>query len=265
MSTESVFKPTIVGFMCNWCCYAGADLCGVSRFQYPSYLRVIRVMCTGRVDPAFILRAFSNGADGIYIGGCWPGECHYTTEGNYHALGMALLMKRVLGWIGINPDRMKLEWVSASEGIRFAQIMNDFGARIEGLGPIGKTEGIDNATLQLKLEAVKNLLPYIKLVERERMRVTSDTVEEYNKFFAGDEADRLFRELIVDKLATGQIMLLLRKGSFSNGEISRALGLDQSEVARLVSVSVRQGLLSLDKQQRVLLLPGVRHQARARA
>jgi F420-non-reducing hydrogenase iron-sulfur subunit len=264
MGAESVFRPRIVGFLCNWCCYAGADLCGVSRFQYPAYIRIIRLMCTGRVDPAFILRSFSNGADGVYIGGCWPGECHYNTEGNYHALGMVRLTKKVLEWIGVNPERLRLEWVSASEGIRFAGIMTEFGTAVEELGPLGKSEGINADTLQCKLEAVQNLLPYIKLVERERMRVVPfDSVEEYDKLFASDEMDRLYRELIADKLATSQIMLLLREGPRSNGEIAQILGLEQSEVARLVSISVRQGLAKLDEKQNVLLPPGVREHARA--
>lgn len=264
MSAESVFRPNIVGFLCNWCCYAGADLCGVSRLQYPAYIKVVRLMCTGRVDPAFILRSFSNGADGVYIGGCWPGECHYNTEGNYHALGMVRLTKKLLEWIGVRPERLRLEWVSASEGIRFAQVMNDFGTQVEQLGPVGKAEGIDDNALQFKLEAVQNLLPYIKLVERERLRVVPfDSLEEYDKFFNSDEMDRLYRDLIADRLATSQIMLLLRSGPRSNGEISRILCIDQGDVARLVSISVRQGLVKLDARQNVMLLSGVRESARS--
>lgn len=264
MGTEAVFKPSIVGFLCNWCCYAGADLCGVSRLQYPAYIRIIRLMCTGRVDPAFILRALENGADGVYVGGCWPGECHYNTEGNYHALGMVRLTKKLLEWIGVSPERLRLEWVSASEGIRFASVMNEFGTQIEQLGPLGRSEGINENALRLKLEAVKNLLPYIKLVERERMRVVPfDSVEEYDAFFASDDMDRLYRELIADKLATSEMMLVLKEGPRSHGEISQLLGLEQDEVARLVSTSVRQGLVKLDEKQNVLLPPGVREHARA--
>lgn len=106
MGTGFEFKPRIVGFLCNWCCYAGADLCGVSRYQYPPYIRVIRVMCSGRVDPAFMLRAFSNGTDGVFIGGCWPGECHYATEGNYDALSRVSLYKKLLEYIGVNPENL---------------------------------------------------------------------------------------------------------------------------------------------------------------
>ena len=120
----------------------------------------------------------------------------------------------------MNPERLRLEWVSAAEGIRFAEVMNDVSKKLKELGPLGKGEGIDENALKFKLEAVKNLLPYIKLVERERLRVRFDTEEEYNKFFASDEVDRLFSELIVDKLAISQIMLLLREKPLSAGEIS---------------------------------------------
>ena len=104
MVVATEFKPTIVGFLCNWCCYGGADLCGVSRFQYPPYLRVIRLMCSGRVDLSFIFRAFAKGADGVFIGGCHLNDCHYDPEGNYDALGNTLMAKRILEHVGVNPE-----------------------------------------------------------------------------------------------------------------------------------------------------------------
>lgn len=244
------FEPRMLGFLCNWCCYAGADLAGVSRYQYPTNIRVIRVMCSGRVDPAFILRAFSNGTDGVFIGGCWLGECHYITEGNYDALSMMHLTKKLLGQIGVNPERLRLEWVSASEGIRFAEVITDFTKKLKELGPLGKGEGIDEKGLKFKLEAVKNLVPYIKLVERERLRVHFATDEEYKKFFTSEELDRLFHELIVDKLAISQIMLLLRERPLSTGEISEILGLNPSEVSRHLNSSARQGLIRFDESQK---------------
>ena len=244
------FKPRIVGFLCNWCCYAGADLAGVSRYQYPPNIRVIRLMCSGRVDPAFILRAFSNGTDGVFIGGCWPGECHYITEGNYEALSMMHICRKLLELIGVNPERLRLEWVSASEGIRFAEVMTDFTEKLKQLGPLGTGEGIDQNGLKFKLEAVKNLLPYIKLVERERLRVRFETEEEYKEFFSSDEVDRLFHELIVDKLAISQIMVLLRERPLSTGEISEILGLNPSEVTRHLNSSARQGLVRFDESQK---------------
>jgi len=246
MVVRHEFEPRILGFLCNWCCYAGADLAGVSRYQYPPNIRVIRVMCSGRVDPAFVFRAFSNGTDGVFIGGCWLGECHYITEGNYDAVSMVHLCKKLLEQIGVNPERLRLEWVSASEGLRFAEVITDFTKKLKGLGPLG----IDENGLKLKLEAVKNLVPYIKLVERERFRVHFKTEEEYNKFFTSDEVDRLFHELIVDKLAISQIMLLLREKPLSTGEISEILGLNPSEVSRYLNSSARQGLIRFDESQK---------------
>jgi F420-non-reducing hydrogenase iron-sulfur subunit len=246
------FKPKILGFLCNWCCYAGADLCGVSRYQYPPNIRVIRLMCSGRVDPAFIFRAFSNGADGVFIGGCWPGECHYITEGNYLAISMVHLCRKLLDLIGVNPERLRLEWVSASEGIRFAEVMTDFTGKLRALGPLGKGEGIDENGLEFKLEAVRNLVPYIKLVERERLRVPAKSEGEYNRFFASDEFDRLFQELVVDKLAISQIMALLRQKTCSTAEISETLGLDPSEVSRHLNVSARQRLVRFDESRNLI-------------
>ncbi len=253
MVVRHEFEPRILGFLCNWCCYAGADLAGVSRYQYPPNIRVIRVMCSGRVDPAFILRAFSNGTDGVFIGGCWLGECHYITEGNYDALSMMHLCRKLLGHIGVSPERLRLEWISASEGIRFAEVTNDFSRKVKELGPLGKGEGIDEHELKFKLEAVTKLIPYIKLVQSERLRVSVRTEEAYNKFFTGDEFNRLFNELIVDKLAVSQILLLLQERPYSTGEISEILGLSPSEVSKLLNVSVRQGLVRFDKSRNLIV------------
>jgi len=128
------FEPKIIGFCCNWCAYAGADLAGISRIQYPPNLRMIRVMCSGTIDPVYILEAFQKGADGVFIGGCHPGDCHYMA-GNYKTMRKVVLMKRLLSQLGISPQRLKLEWVSAAEGQRFAQVVTDFIAEVKELGP----------------------------------------------------------------------------------------------------------------------------------
>ncbi len=207
-------------------------------------------MCTGRVDPAFIIRAFSNGTDGVFIGGCWPGECHYPTEGNYYALSMVLLIRTLLEHIGLNPRRLRLEWMSAAEGIRFAEVMNDVAKNFRELGPLGEDEGMDKNVLKFRLEAAEHLLPYLKLVERERLSVRFETEQEVNQFFMSDECDRLFRELIADKFALSQMMLLLREEPLSVGEISERLRLDASEVARHLHRSVRQGLVKFDESRK---------------
>ena len=132
--TEVKFKPKIVGFLCNWCSYAGADLAGVSRIQYPPNLRVVRVMCSGRVHPTFILEAFRNGADGILVAGCHPGDCHYIS-GNHKAENRVLMLKKTLEQLGLEPERLRLEWVSASEGDRFAMVIKDMTKELTKLGP----------------------------------------------------------------------------------------------------------------------------------
>jgi heterodisulfide reductase subunit A len=130
-------RPRIVAFLCNWCSYAGADTCGVSRFQYPTNIRPIRVMCTGRIPKHFILQAFLEGADGVFIGGCHIGDCHYL-EGNYDMLKRYDEIHDILDKVGINPDRFRLEWVSASEGKRFSQVVTEFVNRVKELGPLSK-------------------------------------------------------------------------------------------------------------------------------
>jgi len=236
MAAGQPFEPKILGFLCNWCCYAGADLAGVSRFQYPPNIRVIRLMCSGRVDPAHIFRAFLTGLDAVFIGGCHLNDCHYVTHGNYDALAMVHICKKLLEHIGLNPERLKLEWVSAGEGIRFASIMNEFVPRIEKLGPLGKGEGIDEQELKFKLEAIARLIPYIKLVQSERLKPVK-TEDAYHEFFTGEEFNRLFDELIADKLALSQIALLLREKPLSIREISETLGLSPSEVSRYLKAS----------------------------
>ena len=207
-------------------------------------------MCTGRIDLGFILRAFANGTDGVFIGGCWPGECHYLTEGNYLALSIVHLAKKLLKHIGLSPERLRIEWVSASEGSRFAAVVSDFTKKVKELGPLGKSEGINEKALRFNLEAATNLIPYMKLVERERLRVRFDTEQEYGEFFSSAEADRLFRELIADKFLISQLMVLLREKPLSTGEISEALGLAPSEVSRHLNVSARQGLVRFDENQK---------------
>ncbi len=127
------FEPKILGFCCNWCSYAGADLAGTSRMQQVPNVRIIRVMCSGRVDPTFIIKAFEAGADGVLIAGCHPGDCHYI-GGNYKTIRRISLLHNMLEQLGIEKERLRLEWVSASEGAKFAGIVNNFTERLKELG-----------------------------------------------------------------------------------------------------------------------------------
>jgi len=225
-------------------------MAGVSRLQYTTEIRLIRVMCSGRVDLEFVLRAFLNGIDGVFIGGCRLNECNYITHGNYDALSNVFLCRKLMEHIGLYPDRLRIEFMSSGEGILLAEVINDFVKKVGELGPLGKSEGIDENGLKLKLEAVNKLVPYIKLVERERLRAPSKSEDEYNKFFTSDEVNSLFDELIGDKLAISQIMLLLREKPLPAREISEILGLNPSKVSRHMNTSSRQGLVRYDESRK---------------
>jgi len=134
MSKDS-FKPNIVAFLCNWCSYAGADLAGTSRIEYPPNVKVIRVMCSGRVNPMFVVNALQEGADGVLIGGCHPGDCHYI-QGNYFAKRRTAVLKKLLEHIGIDERRVRMTWVSAAEGKKFADVIKEITEDIKKIGPM---------------------------------------------------------------------------------------------------------------------------------
>ncbi len=136
-------NPKIVAFLCNWCSYTGADLAGTSRLKYASNIRIIRIMCSGRVEPAFVLKAFKEGADGVLICGCHPGDCHYH-EGNYKCLRRFHLLQKYIKQMGIPSERLRLEWISASEGVEFAHLVNEFTDTIKGLEPSTIKETIES-------------------------------------------------------------------------------------------------------------------------
>jgi F420-non-reducing hydrogenase iron-sulfur subunit len=225
-------------------------MAGVSRLQYSTDIRLIRVMCSGRVDLEFVLRAFSNGTDGVFIGGCRLNECNYITHGNYDALSNVLLFKKIMQHIGLNPERLRIEFMSSGDGIILAEVINKFCQEVKELGPLGRSEKIDENGSKFKFEAVKKLIPYIKLVERERLRVPSKSEEAYKEFFTSDDVNQLFNELILDKLTVSQIMLLLREKPLSTGEISETLGLNPSEVSKHMNSSSRHGLVRFDESRK---------------
>lgn len=171
-------------------------MAGVSRLQYATEMRLIRVMCSGRVDLSFVLRAFENGADGVFIGGCRLNECNYTTHGNYHALTMVLLCKKILERIGLNPERLRVEFMSAGEGILFAEVMNEFSRKIRQLGPLGRSEGLDPADMQSKLREAAKLVPYIKMAKGEKLAQRLPGADAHREFFTGAEVEALFREVV---------------------------------------------------------------------
>jgi len=153
-------------------------------------------MCSGRVDLEHVLRAFSNGMDGVFIGGCRLGECNYITHGNYHALNMVLLCRRIMEHIGLNPERLRIDFMSSAEGILFAEVMNEFGNKVKELGPLGEAEGMDQDELRSKLAEIRRLVPYIKVVKNDKLASRLENPEEYDKLFTKDEIDRLLSTVV---------------------------------------------------------------------
>ena len=147
------FEPTIIGFTCNWCSYRAADLAGTARLKYPPNIRLIRLMCSGRLDPTSVMKAFANGADGVMITGCHPGECHYL-EQNYKALRRFQLMRRTLAALGIEPERLKLVWASAAEGVKFAEETTKLVEEVRALGPLNWPTA-NNGRVKVQAEPVK--------------------------------------------------------------------------------------------------------------
>ena len=207
-------------------------------------------MCSGRVDLSHVFRAFSKGADGVFLGACHLNECNYITHGNYHALTMVNLAKKLLENIGVNPERLRLEFMSGSESNIFVDGVNGFVKKVKELGPLGEGEGLTEKELKFKLDSVIQLIPYIRLVERERLRLPAMPEEEYHKFFESDELKRLFDETIADKLAISQIVSLLREGPLSTAEIANTLGLTPSKVSRHLNASSKQRLVRYDQDQK---------------
>lgn len=171
-------------------------------------------MCSGRVDLEFVLRAFSNGMDGVFIGGCRLNECNYTTHGNYHALNTALLCKRIMEHIGLDPERLSIAFMSSGEGNLFTETVNKFRKKIEGLGPLGRSEGLDEDELKPRLADVRKLVPYIKMAKKEKLESRLEKEDEYDKLFTKEEIEELFSQVpsyYIDPEKCQACMICLRR------------------------------------------------------
>ncbi len=213
-------------------------------------------MCSGRVDLEFIFRAFSNGQDGVIIGGCKLNDCNYVTHGNFDALSNTYISKNIMERIGLNPERLGIEFMSGGDGNRLAEVVNGFTDKVKTIGPLAEAEGIDKTELFNSLAAVIRLIPYLKLVEREKLRAPIKSEEAYHEFYASAEVSRLFDELVGDNLAISRIVSLLRAKPLSTGEISEVLGLTPSEVAKHMKSSSRQGLVRYDTDSNCYTVSG---------
>ncbi len=241
------FKPKLVGFLCNWCSYAGADLCGVSRYQYPTSIRIVRVMCSARVEPAIVLEMFIQGADGVFVGGCHLGDCHYL-RGNYYAQLRMDFTKRLLAKAGMDPNRLRLEWVSASEGERFAKLIRDFTEEITALGP-SPVGGEEPA-----LERLENLYVAKNISEDFRLRALLgkelELVEKGNVFgrkFDKAEFDRIVDAAIEDEFARCHILLMTKYQRLTAEKIAEKTGLTPRKVLQHLVTLRERGLIVMDK------------------
>lgn len=207
-------------------------------------------MCSGRVDLEFVFRALAKGLDGVFIGGCRLNECNYVTQGNYDALALVLLSRKILEHMGIHPERLEIAFMSAGEGILFAETVNRFVGKIKEIGPLGESEGLSPTALALKCQAVLQLIPYIKLVEREQLRPPVKSETAYRAFFADPGVNEVIRETILDRLTVGQMTLLLKKTSLPMSEIAERLGLSPSEVSRYLNQAARQGWVRYDQARK---------------
>ncbi len=235
------FEPKILSFLCNWCAYAGADLAGISRFQYPPNTRTIRVMCSGRIDPAFIPRAFSAGFDGVMILGCHPGDCHYLS-GNIQAERKINLLRRLLDEMGIGKERLMLDWVSAGEGQRFAVLVTQFVEQIRNLGPFP----LDDETVG-KLRAIRASLEGEKI--RWMVGKAPELMAKENVYGEQVEQERI-REVMEttlhEELTKNRILVLLETGPQEARELSDKLKLSLPETLPYLVSLVGEGRIGFD-------------------
>lgn len=245
------FNPKLVGFLCNWCSYAGADLAGVSRIQYPPNLRIIRVMCSGRVDPVIVLQSLMDGIDGVLVLGCHPGDCHYIS-GNLFAEKKMQLTSNLLVKAGIHHDRLKLDWVSAAEGERFASIVTNFTEQVQSLGPIGEAEGLDTEELSDRLSAVQSAVSGEKLrwlVGRELKLVEEGNV--YGEKVEEGEILELVEENMHKEYTRNRILNMMKREPLSVKDVASRLEICPADILRHVVAMENTGTVSLaDVQDR---------------
>jgi coenzyme F420-reducing hydrogenase delta subunit len=240
------FEPKIIGFLCNWCSYAGADLAGVSRIQYPPNMRVVRVMCSGRIDPIIPLEVFSKGADGVLILGCHPGDCHYS-EGNLYEERKIKMVKKLLALTGLEPERLKLEWVSASEGQRFARLVSEFTEQIKNLGPSPLSGKTPNQTILEDLEAAKGAASDFRLrvlVGRERELTEKNNV--YQEKVAQEDFDSLLDEVVEAEFIRHKIHLLTRVQPLPVKTLAEVVHVKPAVMLRQIVDMRRRNMIALD-------------------
>lgn len=238
------FEPRILSFLCNWCAYAGADLAGISRFQYPPNTRVIRVMCSGRVDPIFISRALLAGYDGVMVLGCHPGDCHYLT-GNFQAERKMKLTRKLLEMAGIESERLFLDWVSAGEGERFSQVVRGFIEKVRQRGPFLLSPETKERLLAVKASLEGEKIRWVvgkgpELQEKENV---------YGERLPRERLDEVIEATIRDEFIKNRIVLLVGSKSLEAMEISQTLNLKLKETLPYLVSLVGEGKIGFDPSE----------------
>jgi len=240
------FEPKIIGFLCNWCSYAGADLAGVSRIQYPPNIRIIRVMCSGRVDPVIVFEMFANGADGVIVTGCHPGDCHYV-EGNLYEERKIKMLKKLIALTGLELGRLRLEWVSAAEGQRFAQVVTEFTEQIKKLGPSPVSGKDSNQKILENLQAAKNAASDFKLrvlVGRELSLTEKGNV--YKEKVSQEDFDALLDEAVEAEFVRHKIHLLTKAEPLPVKALAEAVEMKPAAVLQQIVAMRRRNMITLD-------------------
>ncbi len=241
------FDPKIIGYLCNWCCYAGADLAGASRIQYPHNIRIIRVMCSSRIEPSIILEMFIQGIDGVFVGGCHPGDCHYI-EGNYHAVHKIELTKKLMERVGLNPERLRLEWVSASEAVRFAEIMKEMPSRIKELGPNPVSGESPNLEILGQLFIARNAANDFRMrLLVGKAHILTEKGNAYNKKIEEERFNDVLDEIIEEEMLRHNILHSLMRKSSSVKEIAEDIKTPSKEVLEQLVVLRDRGLIGLER------------------
>jgi coenzyme F420-reducing hydrogenase delta subunit len=239
----SEFEPKIIVFLCNWCSYAGADLAGVSRYQYPTNVRTVRVMCSTRVSPHIVLELLKDGADGVMVTGCHPGDCHYI-NGNYYTQKRIELAQRLLKLTGLEPERMRLDWVSASEGEKFANVVKDFVGKLKELGP---TPVKKDEKLVGRLEAAVEASKYfrLKVLTGKEINLTSKG-NVYGETLKVEDLDEMMVRATEEEYRNSLILHLTNHKSYSVKELAKEMGEPTEKTLEHV-VSLRaKNMLALD-------------------
>jgi len=231
------FEPLIVAFCCNWCAYAGADLAGTSRIEYPPNVRIIRVMCSGRVEPAIVLEVLENGADGVLIAGCHPGDCHYV-EGNYYAELRFKALRKLLALTGLEPERLRLEWVSASEGKKWAEVIHSFVEELKRMGPSPLRKPSPDPRILLNVRAARLAVSGFRLralLGRERHLVEEGNAYGEKTTYEGFE-ERILDQAIRDEFERALVLAKLIEKPMSVKQLAAELGLKASHVLKHIVV-----------------------------